>query len=161
MSGHLNGDVFDIDTIGAEKTADVPIVHPSTGEPTSWKWTLAGPGHPKSVEVANKAAKDQLRLDAEREKAQTNRKKWTPQERTPDQNRQDNAEALAHRVLGWTPARINGADYPYSYENTVKLLLDPDYSRVYLQLLEYFVSETSFTRPSVPNSSPSLSETSS
>lgn len=157
----MNGEAFDIDELRSTDSEEVAIVHPITGAPTTWKWTLAGPGHPKSIEVANKAARETLRIERLRDQAQVNRRKWVEPEKTPDENRRANATSFAARVLGWTPARINKADYPFSEENAVNLLLDPAYGRIYVQLLEHFVSDASFTRRSATTSSDSPSETSS
>ena len=143
---------FDIDELKATETDDLAIVHPNTGAATSWIWTLAGPGHPRSIEAANIAARETLRIARMREQAMANRRKWVEPERTPDEMRTENAKSFAVRVLGWTPARINGQDYPYSTDNCVKLLIDPAYGRVYLQLLEYFSSDESFTKRSAMTS---------
>jgi hypothetical protein len=152
---------FDIDEIESAETGELAIVHPATGEPTTWVWTLAGPGHPKAVEAANIAAREGLRIARLREQAQANRKKWIEPERSPDEMRLDNAKSFAIRVLGWTPVRMNGADYAYSQENVIKLLLNPAYGRIYTQLLDYFTSDESFTKRSATISPDSQSETSS
>jgi hypothetical protein len=154
----MNGAAFDIDTLRSDDTGELTILHPVTGEPTTWVWTLAGPGHPRSIAEADKAAKQTLKEERERDQAMVNRRKYIAQERTPEQNRKMNAETFAARVISWTPARINGADYPYSHENVVKLLLNPAYGRVYVQLLEYFASEKSFTPPSATTSSDTPNE---
>ncbi len=159
-NGTMNGEAFEIETLRSTDSDELVIQHPVTGEPTTWKWTLAGPGHPKSIEVANKAARETLRIERLREQAMVNRKKWTEPERTPDENRLANAQSFAARVLGWTPARINGEDYPFSEANAVKLLLEPAYGRIYVQLLEHFISDAAFTRRSVTTSAVSPSATS-
>lgn len=156
----MTTDAFDIDELRATDTDDLAINHPVTNAPTSWVWTLAGPGHPRSIEAANTQAREGLRLQRLREQAIVNRKKWTEPERSPDQMREENAKSFAARVLGWTPARINGQDYPFSSENVTKLLLDPAYGRVYLQLLEYFGADDSFTKRSATTSLASPSATS-
>lgn len=110
------------------------------------------------MELADRAARDALRLQRLREQAQVNRKKWIEPETTPEENRKDNANSFASRVLGWTEARINGKDYPFSHENCVTLLLDPAFGRIYLQLVEHFNSERSFTKRSAMISQTSQSE---
>lgn len=154
-----NGDAFDLSELKSTETDELAIVHPLTGAPTTWVWTLAGPGHPKSIESANIAARDALRLTRLREQAVVNRRKWVEPDRTPDDMRRENAESFATRVLGWTPIKLNGADYPYTRDNVVGLLLDPSFGKVYLQLLEYFNSDESFTKRSATTSptSPSAS----
>jgi len=137
-------DAFDIDELRSTDTDELAIVHPATGKPTPWVWTLAGPGHPTTIEQANRAARQSLHTAKLKEQAAVNRKKWIEPERDPDEVREENARSFAARVLGWTPARINQADYPFSVENVTKLLLDPAYGRVYVQLLEYFGADDSF-----------------
>ena len=157
-NGH--GEAFEIGELRSTDTDELTIMHPVTGAPTTWIWTLAGPAHPKSIELAEKTAEAASRLEEAQRQAIVNRQKWKEQHKTPKQTRLENARTFAARVLDWTPARINGEDYPYSNENVVKLLLDPAYGRVYLQLLEYFTDEKSFTQRSATTSSPLPSETS-
>lgn len=143
---------FDIDEIKALDTAEVAVVHPFSGLPTTWIWTLAGPGHPKSIEASNIVLRDMLRTQRMREQAQANRKKWIEPDRSPDETRLENVKSFALRVLGWTPCRINGADYPYSFDNVVALLMNQAYNKLYAQLLEYFTSDEGFTKPSATTS---------
>lgn len=150
-------DAFDIDTLQTTDTDEMVIKHPVTGEPTTWVWTLAGPGHVRSIEAANAAARSAMLLQKQREQAIVNRKAWKEPDRTPDEVRMENARSFAARVLGWTPARINKEDYPFSTENVVALLLNPSYGRLYLQLLEYFQADDSFTKRSEETSVPSPS----
>jgi hypothetical protein len=146
--GEQNGATFDIGTLQTTVTADLPIVHPVTGNPTNWIWTLAGPSHPKTVEASNIAARDALNLQRQREQAIANRRKWVEPDKSPDQMRAENARSFALRVLDWTPVKMNGAEYPYSNENVIALLLNPAYGKIYNQLLDYFNSDESFMEPS-------------
>jgi len=137
-------DAFDIDELRSSDTAELNMVKPSDGTLSGWVWTLAGPGHPATIEQANQAARQSLRIAKKKEEAAVSRKKWIEPDRTPDEVREENARAFAARVLGWTPATIKGEIYPFSTENVVKLLLDPNCGRVYVQLLEYFGADDSF-----------------
>jgi hypothetical protein len=151
-NGHTNGEMFDIGDLASTMQDDVAIVHPVSGQPTTWIWTLAGPGHAASVEVANAAARSALNLARAREQAVANRKKWVEPERSPEEIRKENAESFARRVLAWTPVKLNGGDYPFTHQNAVSLLLDPSYGKIYLQLLEYFNADDSFTKRSATTS---------
>lgn len=153
-------DAFDIDELRSTDTDELVIVHPATGAPTTWVWTLAGPGHPATVAASDRVAQRALELDRQRSQALNNRRNWHEPKRTPTEQRRENAETFASRVVGWTAARINGADYPFSTQNVVKLLLDPAYDRVYGQLLAYFVADEAFTQRSASDL-PSLRSTSS
>ncbi len=146
MSDNLTA--FDIDDLRYTDTDELAIVHPMTGAATTWVWTLAGPGHPKTLEQSDRLARENLRAARLKEQASVNRKKWIEPEKTPEEVRTENSHFFAQRVLGWTPARINGEDYPYTHENCVKLLLDPSYGLIYGQLAEYFRSDDSFTKRS-------------
>jgi hypothetical protein len=159
LNGSASGGSFDLDDLRSTDVAELAIVHPKTGEATTWIWTLAGPGHPRTIEAANISAREAMRVQRLREQAMVNRRKWIEPERTPDEMRRENAESFAIRVLDWTPVKLTGNDYPYSRENVVKLLLNPSFGKIYLQLLEYFNSDESFTKHSEMNSptSPSAS----
>ena len=91
-----NGDAFDLSDLKSTETDELAIVHPLTGAPTTWVWTLAGPGHPKSIESANIAARDALRLTRLREQAVVNRRKWVEPDRTPDRHEKGERGKLRH-----------------------------------------------------------------
>ena len=46
------------------------------GQPTDWKWTFAGPGHPNAAAQSNRVAREFLAKTRAKEQAQTNGKKW-------------------------------------------------------------------------------------
>lgn len=137
--------LFDIGDLRSTDTAKLAIVNPATGQPTTWEWELAGPGHPASIAQSDRQAKENLHTEKLKEQARVNRKKWIQPEPTPEEVREKNALFFAERVLGWSPVRLNGEDYPFSRENCVKLLLDPTYGRIYSQIAEYFAADDSFT----------------
>ena len=87
-----------------------------------------------------------MRESREQEMARVNGKKWKGEERTPEENRRRNAEFFAERMLGWTPVRINGEDFPFSQENSVKLLVDPKYVSFYQQVMSFLADEKSFMK---------------
>jgi hypothetical protein len=139
-------EAFEIEELRATDTDELAIMHPVTGAATSWCWTLAGPAHPQTIAQSDRIARELMRRDSLRNQAIVNRKKWAEPEKTPEDQRRENAEFFADRVLGWTAARINGENYPFTRDNAVKLLLDPAYGRIYAQLSQYFQAEDSFTR---------------
>lgn len=144
-------DAFELDDLAATDTGELTIVSPVTGEPTTWVWTLAGPGHPITVAQADKASREALKLEQQRAHAAAAGKKFREPEITLEERKERNARFFADRVLGWTPVTIRGEPYPWSVDNAVKLLLNPAYGRIYGQLAEYFLSETAFTKPSASN----------
>lgn len=145
-------DVFDIAALETTETAVLEILHPGNGKPSGWKWTIAGPGHPVTVEQGNRLSRKVMQETRTREMAQVNGRKWKPEEKTPEEQREENARIWAERVLDWTPIKIRGDDLPFSRENVVKVLLDPKLGTVYSQLLEFLRTEESFTQGSAQNS---------
>lgn len=134
---------FDISTIDAIDTAEMVVV---VGDrPTSWKWTFAGPGHPQAIAVSEKLNRERLRRNAAMEQAQVNGKKWKAEEETPAEVARRNAEYVVDRLLGWTPVKMNGEDYPFSRENALNLLLDPKKVLLANQALEFLADLRSFT----------------
>ena len=148
---HVNGvDIFDIATIATEETAEMTVNHPVTGAPTTWVWTVAGPGHPVTVQVDSERAEEAKREETAIRRAQANGRVYKPDARTADEESRITAQRFARRVLAWTPVKFNGADYPHSQENVVKIFRDPKYFSVYRQLLEFITDEKSFMKPSSP-----------
>lgn len=141
-------DVFDISSIATEDSAEMIINHPVTGAPTTWVWTIAGPGHPTSIAADRTASDETRREELLKEKARVNGRKWTGDFVDSAEQQRRNAVYFAKKVLGWTPVRINGADFPYSGANVVKVLLDPHYQSIYRQLIDFMIDEKSFMKPS-------------
>jgi len=142
---------FDLALIAAEDTADMIINHPVSGAPTTWVWTIAGPGHPAAI-AADRAASDETRReDLLKEKARVNGRKWSGDFVDSAEQQRRNATYFAKKVLSWTPVRINGTDFPYATANVTKILLDPHYQAIYRQLIDFLVDEKSFMKPSSLN----------
>jgi len=139
---------FDLNDFDTEDTADMVVLHPATGEPTGWRITFAGPGHPKAVEQSNRLQRKRLREEKSREQAQMNGRKWKAEEKTPEEIRAENVAFVVERILGWTPVRINGEDLPFTPENATRLLLDPKKGKLFTQMLEFLAAEESFTKRS-------------
>lgn len=137
-------DSFDISALETADTAILEIRHPGTGMPSGWKWTIAGPGHPVTVEQGTRLSRKVLAEARLKEQAAVNGKKWRGDDRDPEEIRRENAETFAERVLGWTDIKLRGEVYPYSRENVVKLLLDPKMGTIYNQLIEFLRNDDSF-----------------
>jgi hypothetical protein len=144
---------FDLEALKAADTATMTVLHPLTGEPTTWQITFAGPAHPKAIALSNRLARKRLGDERLREQAAANGRKWKAAERLPEEIREENVRIVAERMLGWTPVRINGADLPFTEEAAVRLLLDPAYGRIYDQVLEFLGADDSFlSRPAEASS---------
>ena len=128
---------FGLEALKAADTATMTVLHPLTGEPTTWQITIAGPAHPKAIALSNRLARKRLGDERLREQAAANGRKWKAVE----------------RMLGWTPVRINGADLLFTEEAAVRLLLDPAFGRIYDQVLEFLGADDSFlSRPAEASS---------
>ncbi len=141
---------FDIASIAALDTSDMMINHPVTGAPTTWIWTIAGPGHPAAIAADRMTADESRREELLKEKARVNGRKWTGDFVDSAEQQRRNASYFAKKVLAWTPVRINGTDFPYSAANVIKILLDPHYQAIYRQLIDFMIDEKSFMKPSSP-----------
>lgn len=139
-------DGFDIDQLDAIDEAEMTVM--SNGRPTTWKWRFAGPGHAKAIEVSNRIARDRLRKDAEQEQARVNGKKWKADDETPEALAKRNADYIIDRLLGWSPVKFAGEDYPFTVENARKLLLDPRKGALAVQALEFLADNKSFMKRS-------------
>lgn len=137
---------FDIDELDALDTADMVVL--SNGRPTSWVWTFAGPGHQKAIDAANKAMRERLRVEAEQEQARVNGRKWKAEEETPSAALNRNVGYVVDRLIGWSPVKMSGEDFPFSPENARKLLTDPKKGALLLQALEFLADGKSFTKRS-------------
>lgn len=141
---------FDIADLATGETAEMAI-NTSSGAPTTWVWTIAGPGHPAAVKADREASDEARREDLKKDKARTNGRKYDPPFVDSAEQQKLNASYFAKKVLGWTPVRINGAEFPYSPANVTKILLDPNYQICYRQLLDFLTDERSFMKPSSVN----------
>lgn len=143
---------FDLSSLAYQDTSELVIEHPVTGQPTGWVWTVVGPAHRISIELSDEAARRVIKDRQRREAAQTNGKKWKPDEETPEGNREQNVEYFARRILSWNhPARLDGESLSFSQENVRKLLADPKYLWLYRQVTGYFTSDEAFIKASAKN----------
>jgi len=140
---------FDIDALDAVDTADMVVQ--ANGRSTTWVWTFAGPGHPQSIALSNKVSRERLRKQAAQEAAQVNGRKWKAEEESPEALARQNAEYIADRLLGWSPVKMAGADYPFTRENAVALLIDPKKGALAIQALEFLADSASFSQGSATN----------
>lgn len=137
-------DTLDLSSLRALDKADLTIKHPVTGDPTSWVWTIAGPGHPQTVAFAEKVQRQNLSEARQKEQARVNGKKWKAEDKDPDEVRRENVAGIAARVIGFTPAKIDNEDLTFSPENVMKVLIDPAYGWVFGQVLEFLVDDAAF-----------------
>ena len=85
-------ETLDISVFDSADTADMTVAHPATSEPTNWVITFAGPGHPKTIDLADRRARQHLREEKAKEQARVNGRKWKGDEKTPAEQRAENIE---------------------------------------------------------------------
>jgi hypothetical protein len=140
---------FDLDSLAAIDQAELEICS-RDGTPTGWKWMIAGPGHPQSIALSDRVTKENFSRHKMQEMARVNGRKWRGEDESADRVLRNAAENLADRVLGWTPVKFNGQEYPFSRENVITLLMDPARGDTLVsQLTEFMSDERSFMKRSV------------
>jgi hypothetical protein len=144
-SGPIND--FDLSDLEAGDEANLAIKN-SAGKVTTWIWTFYGPGHPKTVALANRVSKRWLQEAREKEQAQVNQKKWKPEERSLDDVRAENVRNIVERTKSFTPVKLNGETIEFSPEAATRLLLDPRKGALFTQISEFLKEEENFMRPS-------------
>jgi hypothetical protein len=149
-ASEITTEIFDIGIFETQDVGHLTMVHPLTGAPTTWIWTVAGPGHATTVAQGERIARRVLREAREKEEARVNGKKWHGENKDPSQIKRENAEFFADRLLGWTHVRFGAEDYPFSRENAISLLLNPKMGLLYNQVAEYFRNDESFMKRSAP-----------
>jgi hypothetical protein len=140
---------FDLSSFDAVDEAEMEVY--ANGQPTGWKFRIAGPGHPKTIEQSNKLAKERLRREKEQEQARINGKRWKAPDESVDEVLERNVNLVVDRLLGWSPVTMDGKDYPFSVENARALLLDRRKGQLLIQALEFLGDEQSFGKRSASN----------
>lgn len=139
---------FDISAADALDEAQLAIKHPRTEEPTGWVWTFFGPGHPKTIDVANRASRHMLKVAAEKEQARVNGKKWKAEDETVDELRAKNVDNIVARTKDFTPVKMDGQTIEFTPEAAKKLLLDRKKGWLFSQVIEFLAADESFIPPS-------------
>lgn len=132
-----------LDDFALENESDLDLRN-KFGQPSGWRWTLSGPGHPATVAADERLAKRQLALQDEQEKTRVNGRKWKGTGDSVDDVRDRNIDYIVARLLRWTDGMtVEGAPFPCTPENAKKILLNPALG-VYEQVNSYLLDEKSF-----------------
>ena len=134
---------FDLAALDAADEAVMEVI--ANGQPTGWRWTFAGPGHPRAVEQQNRIARAALAEGRAKEQAQVNGRKWKAPEKTPDEQRAENVEFVIERLLGWSEVTMGGEPFPFTPENARALLSDRKKPALLAQAVEFLLDDASFT----------------
>lgn len=137
-------DDFDASAFKALATADMVVNHPATGLPTKWVMTFAGPGHPQTIALADRQARKSLMAERQQLQAQVNGRKFKPPEVTPDEKRDEIVSDIVDRIVTWTPVKLDGEVVEFSKERAVRLLRDPDYGKLFEQIIDFLGAERTF-----------------
>lgn len=140
---------FDIDSLDAAEEGQMTVM--ANGQATDWVWRFAGPAHEKTLAQSARVSRDQLTRRRQQEQAQVNGKKWKAPEETPDEVLKNNVDFVIERLLGWSPVKLSGQDYPFSEENARKLLMDRKKGALLQQAIEFILDDNSFTLRSDKN----------
>ncbi len=130
-------------------TAELHVVKPGTNQRTGWIITLAGPGHPQTIEMTNEGERERLHRSQEIERAQVNGRKWKGDDEQPEESRRKFVSRIARRIVGWTPVDFGDGPVEFSQENAVKLFMDPKKGAFFVQVVDFLTAERAFMKDSV------------
>lgn len=131
-----------------QDTAELHIVKPGTNIRTGWVITLAGPGHPQTIEIMNEGERERLHRSAEIERAQVNGRKWKGADEQPEENQRKFVSRICRRIVGWTPVDFGDGPVEFSQENAVKTFMDPKKGSFFVQVVEFLTADRSFMKGS-------------
>lgn len=143
MSEMKQEGAFDVAGLDTVDESEMEVM--AAGRPTGWRFVFAGPGHPHAIAQSNRVARDSLAKQRAKEQAAANGKKWKSETQSPDDLLQDNVSFVMERLLGWSPVKMHGEDFPFSAENARKLLLDRKKGALLQQCIEFVLDDNSFT----------------
>jgi hypothetical protein len=130
-------------------TADLHIVKPGTNIRTGWIITLAGPGHPQTIELMNEGERERLHKAAQIERAQVNGRKWKGDEdEQPEDSWRKTVARVSRRIVGWTPVDFGEGPVAFSQENAVKLFMDRKKGAYFGQIVDFLTAERAFMKDS-------------
>jgi len=156
MSGSNGGGPIglDLDELDSLDTVELDVRHPVTDEPTGWCLTFAGPGHRRTIDMANERLRRQQREERERELAKANGHKWKGDDKSPDDIRAETVAFVADRIIAWSPdPTVGGAPLPHSRDAARRLLGDPKKGWLFQQCFDFIKVEENFMRRSATDSS--------
>jgi hypothetical protein len=141
-------DDFDLSSADAQDEAVLAIKHPTTDEVTTWVWTFYGPGHPKTIEVADRASKAALNDLHDQKQARINNKKYKIKEQSLDDLRVENIAAIVSRLKTFTPVKMGAETVTFTPEAAAGMLLDRRKGWLYEQVVNFLKEDANFIQPS-------------
>jgi hypothetical protein len=129
---------FDLDAVRYGDEFKYPVKHPVTGEETTWIITLAGPGHPQTLDALEEQFREEQEEEEKRQQESIEAVKAgqpVPRKRaTIAELKRTNAKRLAARIVSSTPVRINGQDLVLNKDTAVDILADAGYEWLFNQI---------------------------
>lgn len=135
----------DIGAIIAHDTGTLAIKG-ADGKPLGWDLTLAGPGHPVSIQLEEEQtarAREDARRAGQAAKAGHDLPDEDPKERGDRQR-----DAFARRIIGWNPVAINGETFEYTPAAAKRLMTEPQFVYIQAQVISFLATNMAFTAPS-------------
>jgi hypothetical protein len=139
---------FDLAAADAQDEAVLVIKHPTTDKPTTWLWTFYGPGHPKTVTIADQAARAALRSLHDQKQARINGKKYKVEEQSLEELRAESVDSIVARLKEFTPVNFGSEIISFTPDKARELLLDRKKGWLYNQVIEFLKADENFIQPS-------------
>lgn len=134
------------------------------GSPTGWVITICDSAHPKAQARMNDLRRRTLREQRQEAQARASGKKYSPEERTVEEERADGARWIVSRVIGWSPAPVLSyiSDDPiqFSDDAAMRVFMHPKSYWIFNPLLEVIGNDQAFMKRSSKKFEPSPSASS-
>lgn len=130
-------------------TMELNMCFPGTNQPTGWVLTLAGPGHPQTVELSDEMERKRLKKVADIERAQVNGRKYKGDEDLdPEESRRQTVTSICRRIVDWTPVDFGEGPIEFSLDNAVDAFMDRRKAAYFGQLVDKLNEEKAFMKAS-------------
>lgn len=144
----MDTEEFDLASVVAQDEVQYYVIHPKTKKPTSWCWTFYGPGHPNTIAVANTTLREVLDVQAAKEQARVNGKKWKEEVEDIETLRRKNIGRIVARTKTFTPVKLGAETITFTQMAAEKLLLDRNMMWLLEDILEFLSATENFIQPS-------------
>ena len=144
----MDTEEFDLASVVAQDEVQFYVTHPKTKKPTTWCWTFYGPGHPNTIAVANSTLREVLDIQAAKEQARVNGKKWKEEVEDIEALRLKNIGRIVARTKEFSPVKLGKETITFSPEAAKKLLLDRNMMWLLEDILEFLSATENFIPPS-------------
>ena len=144
----MDTEEFDLASVVAQDEVQFYVTHPKTKKPTTWCWTFYGPGHPNTIAVANSTLREVLDIQAAKEQARVNGKKWKEEVEDIEALRRKNIRKIVARTKTFSPVKLGAETITFTQMAAEKLLLDRNMMWLLEDILEFLSATENFIQPS-------------